>query len=459
MGEPGVEAAGALEYLGEEAPLPTMGLLRLAEEGPIKADETSPGAAENGSSSSRKSHVDINDPYYDVARHGILEVAGDDSYGRRVVVFSCCRMPPCHQLNHHKLLQYLKHTLEHHVESDYTLVYFHYGLTSQNKPSLSWLRDAYKQFDRKYKKNLKVLYIVHPSSFIKTVWNFFGPLISRKFVRKVVYISCLAELQQHIRGSRVAIPDEVIRHDAELRAAQAGGTAAAAAAPVKRKPPPRPPLPTQQFGISLAVLKEKSSGEDIPLVMRETVGYLKENGLKTEGLFQRSVNVQLIKEVQQKYNLRKPVRFEEYNKEDVRVAAVTLKTFLRELPEPLLTLQLYHKILALHRVETSLRITRIKEMLQTIPALNYNVLKFLMCFLNTVLDESIHNKTSARNLGFVFGPNLVWPRDGGHSLDRALPIIAFAELLFEFHGCIFSPPPAEKKQEEGELPSGSLGNS
>uniref|UniRef100_S4RLL0 Rho-GAP domain-containing protein n=1 Tax=Petromyzon marinus TaxID=7757 RepID=S4RLL0_PETMA len=200
-------------------------------------------------------------------------------------------------------------------------------------------------------------------------------------------------------------------------------------------------------------LKEKSNGEDLPLVMRETVAYLKENGLKTEGLFQRSVNVQLIKEVQQKYNLGKPVRFDEYNKEDVRVAAVTLKTFLRELPEPLLTLQLYHKILALHRVETSLRITRIKEMLQTIPALNYNVLKFLMCFLNTVLDESIHNKTSARNLGFVFGPNLVWPRDGGHSLDRALPIIAFAELLFEFHGCIFSPPAAaaEKKQEEGEL--------
>nr|XP_032805128.1 rho GTPase-activating protein 8-like [Petromyzon marinus]XP_032805129.1 rho GTPase-activating protein 8-like [Petromyzon marinus] len=457
MGDPGAEATGALEYLGEEAPLPKMGRLRLAEEGPIKAGEPSSGAVENGSS--KKSHVDINDSYYDVARHGILEVAGDDSYGRRVVVFSCCRMPPCHQLNHHKLLQYLKHTLEHYVESDYTLVYFHYGLTSQNKPSLSWLRDAYKQFDRKYKKNLKVLYIVHPSSFIKTVWNFFGPLISRKFARKVVYISCLAELQQHIRGSRVAIPDEVIRHDAELRAAQAGGTAAAA--PVKRKPPPRPPLPTQQFGISLAVLKEKNNGEDLPLVMRETVAYLKENGLKTEGLFQRSVNVQLIKEVQQKYNLGKPVRFDEYNKEDVRVAAVTLKTFLRELPEPLLTLQLYHKILALHRVETSLRITRIKEMLQTIPALNYNVLKFLMCFLNTVLDESIHNKTSARNLGFVFGPNLVWPRDGGHSLDRALPIIAFAELLFEFHGCIFSPPAAaaEKKQEEGELPSGSLGKS
>lgn len=39
----------------------------------------------------------------------------------------------------------------------------------------------------------------------------------------------------------------------------------------------------------------------------------------------------------------KPVNYEEY--EDVHVAAVILKTFLRELPEPLLTFALYGQIL------------------------------------------------------------------------------------------------------------------
>lgn len=47
------------------------------------------------------------------------------------------------------LLRYLKFTLDQYVESDYTLVYLHHGLTSENKPSLSWLRDAYREFDRK----------------------------------------------------------------------------------------------------------------------------------------------------------------------------------------------------------------------------------------------------------------------------------------------------------------------
>lgn len=47
-------------------------------------------------------------------------------------------------------LRYLKYTLDQHVENDYTIVYFHYGLSSQNKPSLGWLQNAYKEFDRKY---------------------------------------------------------------------------------------------------------------------------------------------------------------------------------------------------------------------------------------------------------------------------------------------------------------------
>uniref|UniRef100_A0A1B8XTZ0 CRAL-TRIO domain-containing protein n=1 Tax=Xenopus tropicalis TaxID=8364 RepID=A0A1B8XTZ0_XENTR len=69
----------------------------------------------------KPSDVCIGHPYYDIARHGILHVVGT----------------------------YMKHTLDQYVENDYTLVYFHYGLNSRNKPSLGWLQSAYKEFDRK----------------------------------------------------------------------------------------------------------------------------------------------------------------------------------------------------------------------------------------------------------------------------------------------------------------------
>ncbi|KAK3544853.1 hypothetical protein QTP86_027527, partial [Hemibagrus guttatus] len=280
---------------------------------------------------------DASHPYYDVARHGILQVTGDDNYGRKLIIFSSCCMPPSHQLNHHRLLEYIKYTLDQHVESDYTVVYFHYGLRSINKPSLSWLRNAYREFDRKYKKNLKTLYVVHPTNFIRILWNVFKPLISHKFGKKLTYVNYLAELREHVNYEQLIIPQAVLRHDEELRAAQKGEPAL----PLKA-PPPRPPLPTQQFGVSLQYIRERNNGVLIPPVMSQTVSYLKQKGLKTEGIFRRSVRVQLIKDIQKLYNQGKPVNFEQYS--DVHAPAVILKTFLRELPEPLLTFTLYNQI-------------------------------------------------------------------------------------------------------------------
>lgn len=48
------------------------------------------------------------------------------------------------------IIRYIKYTLDQYVENDYTLVYFHHGLSSSNKPSFSWLYQVYKELDRKW---------------------------------------------------------------------------------------------------------------------------------------------------------------------------------------------------------------------------------------------------------------------------------------------------------------------
>uniref|UniRef100_A0A8C7K913 Rho GTPase-activating protein 8-like n=1 Tax=Oncorhynchus kisutch TaxID=8019 RepID=A0A8C7K913_ONCKI len=374
---------------------------------------------------------DTSHPYYDVARHGILQVTGDDNYGRKLVIFSSCLMPPSHQLNHHHLLQYLMYTLDQYVESDYTVVYFHHGLRSCNKPSLHWLRNAYREFDRKYKKNLKALYVVHPTNFIRIIWNIFQPLISHKFGKKLTYVNYLSELRDHLSWDQLIIPPDVLRHDERLQAAQKGGLH-----PSSKTPPPRPPLPTQQFGVSLQYIAEKNQGVMIPPVMSQTVAYLKDNGLQTEGIFRRSARVQLIKDVQKLYNQGKPVMFEQYG--DIHVPAVILKTFLRELPEPLLTFPLYHQIQDVVRVESSLRVTTCKHILERLPEHNYMVLKYLLCFLNMVSQQSIINKMSPSNLACVFGVNLSWPSQGSVSLTSLTPLNIFTEILIEHYHTVFS---------------------
>ncbi|XP_042690911.1 rho GTPase-activating protein 8 isoform X4 [Centrocercus urophasianus] len=350
--------------------------------------------------------LDINHPYYDVARHGIIQLAvnewnqvwmlsgftfkrekGDDNSGRKVITFSCCRMPPSHQLNHTRLLE--------------------------------------------YKKNLKALYVVHPTNFIKILWNIFKPLISHKFGKKVTYLNYLSDLREHLKYDQLNIPQEVIRHDENLRGKHKGKLP-----PVVKVPPPRPPLPTQQFGVSLQYIKDKNSGELIPPVMKETVSYLKRNGLQVEGLFRRSASIQTIKDVQKLYNQGKPVNFDDYH--DIHVPAVILKTFLRELPQPLLTFECYDPIVGITSVESCLRVTRCKQIIQGLPEHNYIVLKYLICFLHMVSQESIYNRMTASSLACVFGLNLIWPSKGAASLSALVPLNLFTELLIDFYMNIFN---------------------
>uniref|UniRef100_A0A8K9UG41 Rho GTPase activating protein 8 n=1 Tax=Oncorhynchus mykiss TaxID=8022 RepID=A0A8K9UG41_ONCMY len=262
-------------------------------------------------------------------------------------------------------------------------------------------------------------------------YSIFQPLISHKFGKKLTYVNYLSELRDHLSWDQLIIPPDVLRHDERLQAAQKGGLH-----PSSKTPPPRPPLPTQQFGVSLQYIAEKNQGVMIPPVMSQTVAYLKDKGLQTEGIFRRSARVQLIKDVQKLYNQGKPVVFEQYG--DIHAPAVILKTFLRELPEPLLTFPLYHQIQDVVRVESSLRVTTCKHILERLPEHNYMVLKYLLCFLNMVSQQSIINKMSPSNLACVFGVNLSWPSQGSVSLTSLTPLNIFTEILIEHYHTVFS---------------------
>ncbi|VCW48772.1 unnamed protein product [Gulo gulo] len=218
-------------------------------------------------------------------------------------------------------------------------------------------------------------------------------------------------------------------------------------------PPPRPPLPTQQFGVSLQYLKDKNQGELIPPVLRFTVTYLREKGLHTEGLFRRSASVHTIREIQRLYNQGKPVNFDDYG--DIHVPAVILKTFLRELPQPLLTFRAYEQILGITSVESSLRVTRCRQILQSLPEHNRAVLSYLVGFLHEVSRECIFNRMNSSNLACVFGLNLIWPSQGASSLSALVPLNLFTELLIEYYEKVFSTP--EAPEARGELSTSTQG--
>ncbi|CAO4365397.1 unnamed protein product [Caenorhabditis nigoni] len=181
------------------------------------------------------------DIFNDISAHEIIQVIADgDRVGRPIVVVYAYRLPSNKEIDHSRLLQYLTQIIDKIVDQDYTIVYFHYGLRSHNKPPVRWLFQAYKQLDRRFKKNLKALYVVHPTRFIRIIFSLFKGFISSKFENKFHYVMCIDELENALSVSRLNLPSPIRDHDKTFSNQSS-----------RPETPPSQPLPTQQFGVPL----------------------------------------------------------------------------------------------------------------------------------------------------------------------------------------------------------------
>ncbi|XP_043258797.1 rho GTPase-activating protein 44-like [Colletes gigas] len=94
---------------------------------------------------------------------------------------------------------------------------------------------------------------------------------------------------------------------------------------------------------------------------------------------------------------------------DPHVIAGALKSYLRELPEPLLTHKLYSEWMAAAKItynETRLR--ALWEVLHKLPTANLENLRFLIKFLAVLTKNQDINKMSPQNIAIVIAPNLIW---------------------------------------------------
>uniref|UniRef100_H3AKW4 BCL2 interacting protein like n=1 Tax=Latimeria chalumnae TaxID=7897 RepID=H3AKW4_LATCH len=132
-----------------------------------------------------------------------------------IIVFATCFLPessiPNYQYIMDNLFRYIIGMLDLMVSENYLLVYLN-GATPRSKiPTIGWLRQCYRTIDRRLRKNLKALMVVHPSWYIKAVMAIVRPFISAKFSKKLCFVNSLHALSQLIPLEYVHIPD-CIRH-------------------------------------------------------------------------------------------------------------------------------------------------------------------------------------------------------------------------------------------------------
>lgn len=162
----------------------------------------------------RQIDMKVIEPYKRVLSHGGYLTTGSHN---AIITFSACFLPHKSRVDYNYVMDnlffYVLHTLNQLVTDDYVLVYLHGGTAKDCIPTFSWLKRCYQMIDRKLKKNLKALYLVHPTFWLKTLVIMIKPFISSKFSRKMHFINSLTELYDKLPIEEASIPDKVKQYD------------------------------------------------------------------------------------------------------------------------------------------------------------------------------------------------------------------------------------------------------
>lgn len=337
-----------------------------------------------------------------------------------MVVLAACCLPDPKEVDYDALLDRIMDIMDLFVENDYTVIYFAGG--GRHRPGWNWIWRAYRRLDRKFRKNLKKLYIVHPTFFTRSLLQFVNTgayFVSPKFSKKVTQLYTLSALAENVPLTQIDIPPEVLQWNTKYEKH--------VTIPQKVASHEHSADSSRVFSVDLALLMgEHGELGGVPRVVRDCVEAILGDfdGIKpaeVEGIFRRSPSSALLKTAQESYDRGHPVSLVQYR--DPHIPAVLLKVFLRSLPRPIFPANLYGLIRAcpspplvsadaddkLHLSQSldTIDYLRTKLLPAIQPPCSGILLSYVLEMLHRVSQHSDINKMDAANLATVIAPNLV----------------------------------------------------
>ncbi|XP_076026738.1 rho GTPase-activating protein 17b isoform X3 [Genypterus blacodes] len=178
----------------------------------------------------------------------------------------------------------------------------------------------------------------------------------------------------------------------------------------------------------------KRSNREIALPLEACVMMLLETGMKEEGLFRIAAGASKLKKLKAALDCSTSQLEEFYS--DPHAVAGALKSYLRELPEPLMTFGLYDEWLQASNVSDSdKRLQALWVTCDHLPKTHKANLRYLVKFLAKLAQDSEVNKMSPSNIAIVLGPNLLWAKTEGTLAEMAaatsLHVVAIIEPIIQ----------------------------
>ncbi|XP_041666413.1 rho GTPase-activating protein 32 [Cheilinus undulatus] len=184
---------------------------------------------------------------------------------------------------------------------------------------------------------------------------------------------------------------------------------------MKSRPPPqklrqRGILRERVFGCDLGEHLH-NSGHEVPQVVKSCAEFIEKHGV-VDGIYRLSGISSNIQKLRHEFDSEQiPDLSRDVFRQDIHSVGSLCKLYFRELPNPLLTYQLYDRFSeAVSAATDEERLVKIHNVIQQLPPPHYRTLEYLMRHLSHLATFSSITNMHTKNLAIVWAPNLLRSR-------------------------------------------------
>lgn len=208
------------------------------------------------------------------------------------------------------------------------------------------------------------------------------------------------------------------------------------------------------FGVDLSEVTKKYGVDSdlgvgpaqvrIPIIVDDVINALRQKDMSVEGIFRLNGNIKNLRELTEQIN-KSPLKLPALSNYSAVQLAALMKKWLRELPTPLLTFNLYNLWILSRREQETAKCKRILALTYCmLPRSHRNLLEVLLYFFSWVasfaeIDEETGSKMDTHNLATVIAPNILLSKasagdNGSHqSSESHFLAIEVVNQLIEIH--------------------------
>ena len=255
-------------------------------------------------------------------------------------------------------------------------------------------------------------------------------IVSSKFAKKIKNIDSIEELEEIVNTAEMMIPADVLIHDKEENGEEDYEEAelerAKSIMDTGRKP--------KIFKVSLG----EYEGVDYPEEIQSLIEYITNRGLKSDSIFRRSPNQELLSIIIADIDAHNPVNYDNY---DIYTLASVLKEYVRDLPETLIPSSSY-TILQSNANLMTMEVDELIPFIQTnflkpLDNRSFKLLKDLMMMSAMTAQLSHINRMSSKAMAVVWAPNMIKLDSKAEELKIISVVIRVIECMIEHYDEVF----------------------